>query len=171
MKEALVVTDMQNDFTYGALRNEDAIKIIPKIKTLIENAIKNNIDIYFTLDTHNNNYLNTKEGKNLPIVHCIKGTKGHEVVDELKQYLKNAKAIIEKNAFGSLDLPKYIGDYDKVTFVGTCTDICVISNVFIAKAFYPEKEYVVISDACAGVTKESHDSALDSMRSCYIKIE
>lgn len=91
MKEALVVTDMQNDFTYGALRNEDAIKIIPKIKTLIENAIKNNIDIYFTLDTHNNNYLNTKEGKNLPIVHCIKGTKGHEVVDELKQYLKMLK--------------------------------------------------------------------------------
>lgn len=171
MKEALIVTDMQYDFTYGALRNEEAIKIIPKIKLLIEDAIKNDIDLYFTLDTHNDAYLNTKEGRDLPIVHCVKGSKGHEIVDELKPYIKNAKAIIEKNAFGSLDIPKFIKNYDKVSFVGTCTDICVISNVFIAKAFYPEKEYVVISDACAGVTKETHNFALNSMKSCYIMIE
>lgn len=170
MKEALFVTDMQNDFTYGALRNEDAIKIIPIIKNLIEDAIKNNIDVYFTLDTHDKNYLNTKEGRDLPIEHCIKGTKGHEIVDELKPYANKSKALIEKNAFGSLDIPKYIGEYDKITFVGTCTDICVISNVFIAKAFYPEKEFVVIDKACAGVSKKAHDSALDSMRSCYIKV-
>lgn len=170
MKEALVVTDMQYDFTYGALKNDVAVKIIPRIKGLLDDAIKNNIDIYFTLDTHGDDYLNTKEGKDLPIVHCIKGTKGHEIVDELKPYKENAKAIIEKNAFGSLDIQKYIGDYDKVTFVGTCTDICVISNVFIAKAFYPEKEYVVIADACAGVTNESHNVALNAMKSCYIKI-
>lgn len=168
--KAIIVTDMQYDFTYGALRNEDAIKIIPRIKALLDVAIKEDIDIYFTLDTHTDTYLDTKEGKDLPIVHCIKGTKGHEIVDELKPYVKHAKAIIEKNAFGSLDIPKYIEKYDKVTFVGTCTDICVISNVFIAKAFFPEKEYEVIADACAGVTKESHDSALDSMKACYIKI-
>lgn len=168
MKKVIIVTDMQNDFTYGALRNELAIRIIPKIKALLEDAIKNNIDIIFTLDTHDENYLNTKEGRDIPIPHCIKGTSGYEIVDELKSYTKFAKTIIEKNAFGSLDIPKYIADYDKVIFVGTCTDICVISNVFIAKAFYPEKEYEVIADACAGLSLDSHNTALASMRSCYI---
>lgn len=170
MKEAIIVTDMQYDFTYGALKNEKAIKIIPKIKKILDTAVKNGIDYYFTLDTHDENYLNTKEGKNLPISHCIKGTKGHEIVDELKQYLDKSKGLIEKNAFGSLDLPKYIKDYDKIIFVGTCTDICIISNVFIAKAFYPEKDYVVIQDACAGVTVDSHNNSLKAMQSCYINV-
>ena len=126
MKNCLVVIDMQNDFVSLALGSDEAKKIVPKVKECIENAIKNNEDIYFTKDTHYESYLDTKEGTFLPVKHCIEGTYGHDICDEIKVFEKNAKNIFIKNTFGYKDLPKYLDEYDTITFIGLCTDICVV---------------------------------------------
>ena len=170
MKNCLVVIDMQNDFISGSLGNEEAKKIVPKVKERIERAITSGEDVYFTKDTHYENYDETKEGKLLPIKHCIEGTNGHEICNELKPYEKNAKEIFIKNTFGYKDLPKHLESYDKITFVGLCTDICVVSNVMITKTFYPEKEIVLEKDLCAGTSVENHKSALNVMTSCHITL-
>ena len=171
MKKCLIVIDMQNDFISGSLGSDEAKKIVPLVKERIEKAIKDGEDIYFTKDTHYEDYLNTKEGQFLPVKHCIENTSGHDICDELKPYEKNAKNIFIKNTFGYKDLPQYLNEYDSITFVGLCTDICVVSNVVLTKAFYPEKNIIVKNDCCAGTSVENHNAALSVMKSCHIVIE
>lgn len=171
MKNCLIVIDMQNDFISGSLGSEEAQKIVPRVKERIEKAIKDGEDIYFTRDTHFDDYLDKKEGQFLPVKHCMEGTPGHDICDELKPYEKNAKHIFNKNTFGYEDLPKYLNEYDTITFVGLCTDICVVSNVILTKVFYPEKNIIVEKDCCAGTSIENHNSALTVMKSCHIVVE
>ena len=171
MKKCLIVIDMQNDFISGSLGSDEAKKIVPLVKERIEKAIKDGEDIYFTKDTHYEDYLNTKEGQFLPVKHCIENTSGHDICDELKPYEKNAKNIFIKNTFGYKDLPKYLNEYNSITFVGLCTDICVVSNVILTKAFYPEKNISIKKDYCAGTSVENHNAALSVMKSCHIVIE
>lgn len=174
MKNILVVVDMQNDFIDGALGTPEAVKIVPKVSELISTF---DGDIYFTLDTHREDYLSTLEGKNLPVPHCIKGTDGHKLCDALTGFADKARAIIEKPTFGSTELLEILikenatEKIDSVTFVGLCTDICVISNALLAKAALLDAEIKVVASACAGVTPESHANALSAMRMCQIIVE
>lgn len=170
MKNCLIVIDMQNDFITGSLGSKEAETIVPRVKERIEKAIADSEDIYFTKDTHYENYMDTKEGEFLPVKHCIEGTSGHDICDELKPYEKKAKGIFTKNTFGYKDFPNYLADYDKITIIGLCTDICVVSNAMLIKAFYPEKNIMVEKDLCAGTSVENHNAALKVMKACHIVI-
>lgn len=173
MSQYLVIVDMQKDFVDGALGTKEAVEIVPAVKARIQKALENGEKIIFTRDTHKENYLETQEGKNLPVKHCIKGTEGWEIIHELRGYEERAVKIFDKPTFGSRKLGKYLKkteDVDKVTVIGLCTDICVISNALVLKAFLPEVPIVVEKDCCAGVTPESHENALAAMRSCQIQI-
>ena len=168
MKKILVVVDMQNDFINGALGTKEAEAIVPYVKSLIESF---DGEVIFTRDTHYENYMETAEGKNLPVPHCIKGTEGWKIHPELDQ-LRRTDAI-DKITFGSKELVELLkdkGDIESITFVGLCTDICVISNAMLVKAFYPEIPLAVDAKGCAGVTPESHERALGAMKMCQIKI-
>ena len=168
MSKILVVVDMQNDFIDGSLGTPEAVAIVPYVKDLIENF---DGKVYFTRDTHFENYLNTLEGKNLPVAHCIKGTEGWEIRSELDALRRTEP--IDKNTFGSKELVEVLAeetDVESVTFVGLCTDICVISNAMVVKAFFPETLITVDAKGCAGVTPESHLRALDAMKTCHIKV-
>ena len=173
MKKVLVVVDMRNDFITDALRNEDAIKIVPYVKKKIDEAVEKGDTIIYTRDTHGDDYMETEEGKNLPVKHCIKGSEGWQIIPELNAE-ENAAKIIDKETFGSRDLAEYFkenaNDIDEVEFIGVCTDICVISNVLLTKAMIPNKKIIVDAKGCAGVTKESHDTALAAMKACHIKV-
>lgn len=165
----LIVVDMQNDFIDGALGTKEAIAIVPYVKEKIKNF---DGKVYFTRDTHFEDYMNTQEGKNLPVSHCIKNTEGWEIRPELDALRKTDA--IDKVTFGSKDLVDIIGqeqDVESITFVGLCTDICVISNVMLVKAFYPEIPLIVDAKGCAGVTPESHCNALEAMKMCQVSIE
>ena len=164
----LVVVDMQNDFIDGALGSPEAVAIVPYVKRLIESF---DGKVFFTRDTHTENYMDTQEGKNLPVVHCIKGTQGWQIRDELDS-LRKTEAI-DKITFGSSKLVKVLSceeNIESITFVGLCTDICVISNVMITKAYFPEIPLIVDAKGCAGVTPQSHKTALDAMKMCQIQI-
>ena len=164
----LIVVDMQNDFIDGALGTAEAVSIVPYVKSVIENF---DGKVIFTRDTHFENYMETQEGKNLPVPHCIKGTDGWQIRAELDA-LRKTEAI-DKVTFGSKDLVEILkneGDIESITFVGLCTDICVISNVMIVKAFYPEIPLIVDAKACAGVTPESHTNALNAMKMCQVTV-
>ena len=164
----LVVVDMQKDFIDGALGTAEAVKIVPYVKDVIETF---DGKVFFTRDTHFDDYMQTQEGKNLPVKHCIKGTPGWEIHPELDA-LRTTEAI-DKVTFGSSELPKILGQVESIesiTFLGLCTDICVISNVMITKAFFPEVPLIVDAKACAGVTPESHKNALAAMKMCQITI-
>ena len=167
----LIVVDMQNDFTFGALKNDDAVSVIPKIKSKLNSF---NGDVIFTRDTHTNEYMNTQEGRKLPVPHCIKGENGYEIVDELKDIQqKNNYPVYDKPTFGCMKLAEDIAAkncYDEIELVGVCTDICVISNAMLIKAAVPEVTVKVDSSCCAGVTKESHDIALKAMAGCQIEV-
>ena len=168
MKKILVVVDMQNDFIDGALGTKEAEAIVPYVKGLIESF---DGEVIFTRDTHYENYMESAEGKSLPVPHCIKGTDGWQIRPELDQ-LRTTDAI-DKITFGSKELVELLknkGDIESITFVGLCTDICVISNAMLVKAFYPEIPLVVDAKGCAGVTPESHERALGAMKMCQIKI-
>lgn len=179
-KKVLVVIDVQNDFITGSLRNEEAIKKVPNIVKKIRN-FKGDA-IFYTMDTHPENYLFTKEGEKLPVVHCVNGTDGWEIEPNVKAALEDAKlrnikvVCVEKPTFGSYDLVEEIkrvslwADLD-IEFVGFCTDICVVSNALLVKAaFYEKAKISVIENCCAGVTPESHEAALTTMRMCQIDI-
>ena len=170
MAKALVVVDMQNDFVDGALGTSEAQEMLPRLIKKLQN-LDSNTEIFFTQDTHGENYLETQEGKNLPVVHCTKKTHGWEIVPELQEFTKKAKAVIEKKSFGSTRLPTLLKPYEEVEFVGLCTDICVISNALLLKAFYPEQKISVDASCCAGVTPESHKNALDAMKMCQCEIK
>ena len=179
MKKLLVVVDMQKDFVTGCLGTQEAKEIVPKIKNYMNDFYKKNAspDFYyiaFTRDTHKENYLETQEGKNLPVTHCIENTEGWQIVPELQDIDKICHPyIFNKETFGSLELGKFIkdGDFDEVQFCGVCTGICVISNALLTKAFAPETKVVVLEDLCACVTKESHETALKAMKTCQINID
>ena len=168
MSEILIVVDMQNDFIDGALGTTEAVAIVPYVKNLIENF---DGKVFFTRDTHFEDYMQTQEGKNLPVPHCIKGTDGWQIRPELDA-LRKTEAI-DKLTFGSSELAEILGKeerIDGITFVGLCTDICVISNAMVVKAFYPEVPLTVDAKGCAGVTPESHKRALDAMKMCQIRV-
>ena len=171
MQNVLIVVDMQNDFIDGALGTKEAVAIVPNVLEKVKNF---DGTILFTRDTHEENYMETQEGKNLPVPHCIKGTQGWQIRQELEE-LRTTEAI-DKVTFGSSELPKKLlalheeNAIESITFVGLCTDICVISNVMVAKAFLPEVQLIVDSACCAGVTPESHNNALEAMKMCQVKI-
>ena len=171
MQNILIVVDMQNDFIDGALGTPEAVSIVPIVKDVI---LAHKGRVIFTKDTHSPDYLLTQEGENLPVLHCIKGLYGWEIADSLKEY---AKEVIEKPTFGSVALAEQlkkeneINPIEKITLVGLCTDICVISNALLLKATFPEVKIEVISSACAGVTPESHENALNAMKMCQIIIK
>jgi nicotinamidase-related amidase len=170
MSKMLIVVDMQNDFVTGSLANQTALEVIPFIKSEIESGKYSRV--LFTQDTHYDNYLETQEGKNLPVKHCIFGTKGWDVVDELKEYVTNTNSI-KKFTFGFNGWNEEefgIADVDEVVFVGICTDICVVSNVLVLKTMYPEMKVTVLAKGCAGLTPETHNAALETMKSCQVNV-
>ena len=164
----LIVVDMQNDFIDGALGSKEAVAIVPYVKEKIEGF---DGKVFFTRDTHFDHYMTTQEGRNLPVPHCVKDTEGWEIRAELDA-LRRTEAI-DKITFGSKDLISVIEqekDVESITFVGLCTDICVISNVMLTKAFFPEIPLIVDAKGCAGVTPESHQNALNAMKMCQVEI-
>ncbi len=163
---------MQNDFIDGALGTKEAQAIVPLVKERVRAHVG---EVIFTRDTHTENYLETEEGRNLPFVHCVRGTHGQEICDELLPYTKG-RTVIDKPTFGSVELAeliKKIKDREEeisVSLVGLCTDICVISNAMLIKAYLPEIKITVEAGLCAGVTPESHNCALSAMKMCQISI-
>ena len=168
-KKLLVVVDMQNDFIGGALGTKQARAAVEKVRARIDAARRGGEDVVFTRDTHAQDYLCTQEGKNLPVPHCIAGTQGHEIAAELAF---GGAEVIDKPTFGSVALGKYAAErgYDGIELIGVCTDICVLSNAVLLKAFCPEAEISVRADCCAGVTPARHKTALDAMAACQIRI-
>lgn len=164
-----VVVDMQNDFCTGALKNDDAVAIIPRIKAEVQAAKAEEANIIFTRDTHTENYMETGEGKHLPVKHCVKDTEGWQVVPELMEETDEKTLFIDKTHFGFDNWAEYVKEGDEVVICGTCTDICVVSNALALKAI-EGVEVTVIADCCAGLTKESHEAALKVMECCQCNI-
>lgn len=171
MKRLLVVVDMQKDFIDGALGTKEACAIVGSASDYIKKAMNEGVEVVFTRDTHHEDYMNTQEGKKLPVPHCIKDTDGWEICDELKP-LAEGKLIFDKPTFGSVKLQEYAAKegFDEITLLGLCTDICVVSNAMLVKAALPEAAVRVVSSCSAGVTPESHDNALKTMTMCQIEI-
>lgn len=172
--KTLIVVDMQNDFIDGALGTPEARAIVPNVKKKIEEYREHDYEIIFTRDTHGPDYLNTQEGKCLPVKHCIRYSNGWHIHEEVKpDLIRNLlkETIVNKNTFGQLKLGEFFDELpDEIELVGLCTDICVISNAMILKATFPEIPIVVDASCCAGVTPESHKNALEAMKMCQIKI-
>lgn len=172
MQNILIVVDMQNDFIDGALGTKEAEAIVPGVKQKIERFQGR---VIFTRDTHGENYMNTQEGQKLPVSHCIKGTQGWQISPELASLCQDTP--VDKVTFGASELGDILKEADQretvesVTLIGLCTDICVISNALLAKAFLPEAKIVVDASCCAGVTPESHKNALEAMKVCQIEVE
>lgn len=173
MKHILVVVDMQNDFVDGALGSKEAEAIVSGVAQKIR-AFSG--DIFVTFDTHFENYMETSEGKKLPVPHCIKGTDGWLLHPAVASALAGkAFTRVEKNTFGSMDLPGLIrvsagGAPFSIELIGLCTDICVVSNALLLKAAFPEAPICVDAACCAGVTPETHRAALATMKSCQIDV-
>ena len=164
----LIVVDMQNDFITGSLGSKHAEKIVPDVVKKVKNFAGK---VIFTRDTHFADYMQTQEGKKLPVQHCIKDTDGWQICDELKDY---ANDVVDKITFGSINLPEMLKDYgdeiDEIELCGLCTDICVISNAIILKANFPETKIIIDGKCCAGVSAESHKTALEAMKAVQIEI-
>ena len=171
----LIVVDMQKDFIDGALGSSEAQAIVPSVKKMIEEYQAAGDDVIFTLDTHDDKYMDTQEGKNLPVKHCIKGTNGWQIRKEIAELVSEEP--VDKLTFGSDRLPERLQKLadqepiESITLVGLCTDICVISNAMVIKTFFPEVPIIVDAKCCAGVTPESHTQALNAMKVCQIQIE
>ena len=194
--KVVVVVDMQKDFIDGALGTPEAQKIVPLVAETIHQLADPNTAIIFTKDTHTDNYMNTLEGKNLPVPHCIEGTAGYGIVDEVfeawlchaqgeNRYMSGYDAYplydenpirIKKPTFGSVELQNILYDMndrfeiEEITLMGVCTGICVLSNAILCKATLPEVPVNVVADCCACVTPESHKIALEAMKMCQINI-
>ena len=171
MRNILIVVDMQNDFIDGSLGTKEAQGIVTSVAEKIRNFQG---DIYGTLDTHEEDYLSTQEGKNLPVPHCIRGTDGWEFPPQLAALAKARRAAVyEKSCFGSTRLASDLAaapDVEAVELAGLCTDICVVSNALLIKAVLPEVPVSVDARCCAGVTPEKHEAALLTMESCQISV-
>ena len=167
-RRLVAVIDMQNDFIDGALGTREAQGIVENVRERIQAAHAAGEELVYTRDTHGEDYLSLQEGKNLPVPHCRKGGFGWQISERIPVYGE----VIDKPTFGSTVLAEKIksGGYESVEFVGLCTDICVISNALLAKAFSPETKIFVRADCCAGVTPQSHETALSAMRACQIEI-
>jgi len=174
MKSLLLVIDMQNDFIDGALGTPEAAAILPAVKKRIQEFEG---DVLYTRDTHDENYMDTQEGTHLPVPHCIQGTKGWELHPELQKLCEALHSpILDKRTFGSKDLPAYLEkQYPEglasAELIGLCTDICVISNALLLKAFFPELPISVTASCCAGVTPQSHENALEAMKMCQVIVK
>ena len=168
--KVLIVVDMQNDFIDGALGTKEAVAIVPNV---IETIKGFEGTILYTKDTHFDDYIDTQEGKNLPVPHCIKGTDGWNLAEDIEAVKCPQDKVFEKMTFGSKELGDYLQrlaieeDIEEITLVGLCTDICVISNALLVKAYLPEVPVAVLQDCCAGVTPESHKNALEAMLFCF----
>jgi nicotinamidase-related amidase len=165
----LIVVDMQNDFIDGSLGTPEAVAIVPAVINKIKQYEDDGNLIIYTKDTHFDDYLDSREGRNLPIMHCIKGTSGHDIPADI---LRSHKTVFEKLTFGSVELPTYLSglDFDEIELIGLCTDICVVSNALMIKAHFPEREVSVDSACCAGVTPDTHNAALTTMKMCQINV-
>lgn len=166
----LIVVDMQRDFIDGTLGTPEAVAIVPKVIEKIEKYEKEGGTVIYTKDTHFDNYSETREGRKLPVPHCIKGTPGHDIPPEIQ---RGHSLVFEKLTFGSVELVDYLGsiDFDEIELIGLCTDICVVSNALMIKAHFPECEVAVDSACCAGVTPETHAAALTTMKMCQITVK
>lgn len=167
----LIVIDMQNDFIDGALGTPEAVEIVPAVAEKIRQYREAGNLVVFTRDTHGEDYLDTQEGQNLPVIHCVEGTSGWEISPQLP--VENAR-IINKPSFGSLELADYVASFeqiDSIELVGLCTDICVISNALILRAAFPDAKITVAAHCCAGVTEETHRAALAAMKCCQIDVD
>lgn len=178
MKRFLIVVDMQNDFITGALGSREAEEIVEQVAKRIRSF---DGEILYTMDSHRPDYLATQEGRRLPVPHCVVGTEGWQLAEPILLALRERSAdtagcMLMKNGFGSVDLPARVREVAgedpeiSITLVGLCTDICVISNAMLLKAFLPEAEIAVDAACCAGVTPESHQTALSAMRACQIDV-
>ena len=165
MKKTLVVGDMQKDIIDGALGTKEAVAIVDNAKKKIAMYKENGDEIIFTRDTHQENYMETNEGKHLPVVHCIEGTDGWKIGEGLEV---EGAIYIDKPSFGYMNWKDY--NLEEVEIVGLCTDICVVSNALIIKATYPEIKVSVDASCCAGVTPESHVAALTTMKMCQVEV-
>ena len=172
MKKCLIVVDYQNDFVSGSLGFEKAKELDSKIANLIDKYHNNSDDVVFTLDTHYDDYMNTNEGKSLPVPHCTKGTIGHNLYGKVSQSVKESDLLFEKNTFGSDKLFEYLKNnrYSSIELVGVVTNICVISNAVIAKTAQPETEIIVNRNLIASNDDKLNDEALSVMSSFQIKI-
>lgn len=173
MRKILIVIDMQNDFIDAALGTPEAVAIVENVKAKIREYPPENV--FATLDTHGENYLQTQEGKSLPVEHCIKGSKGWEIRPDIAELLTGAK-LYEKPTFGSVRMASDIVNIAaqeeiEIELIGLCTDICVVSNALLLKANMPEVKISVDSSCCAGVTPQKHEAALETMRSCQIVVK
>ena len=171
--KVLIVVDMQNDFIDGALGTKEAVAIVPNV---IETIKGFEGTILYTKDTHFDDYMDTQEGKNLPVPHCIKGTDGWNLAEDIETVKCPQDNVFEKMTFGSQEVADSLQrlaieeDIEESTLVGLCTDICVISNALLVKAYLPEVPVAVLQDCCAGVTPESHKNALEAMKMCQIEV-
>ena len=171
MQEILIVVDMQNDFVTGALGSPEAVAALPKV---VEKVRGFDGRVLFTRDTHEQNYLDTQEGHNLPVVHCVRDTPGWQICPELEAVRKEQP--VDKCTFGSVGLGTVLRAADKenhirkITLVGVCTDICVISNAMLLRAFFPEAPIEILSSCCAGVTPASHATALAALAACQCRV-
>ena len=177
MRNILIVVDMQKDFVTGALASAEAQAILPKVKEKIEVYDRAGKEIIFTRDTHGEDYMQTNEGKHLPVPHCIKGTDGWQICAELTDGITSEYKTVDKPTFGFLGWKDVLAsetadgsDLD-IEMIGVCTDICVVSNTLILKALYPEATVRVDAGCCAGVTPESHEAALLTMKMCQVEVE
>lgn len=172
MKKALLVIDMQNDFITGVLGNNECRAVVQQVVKRVQEAIEEGTDIIFSQDTHQEGYLSTQEGRKLPVPHCIKDTDGWEIIPELAETAVRKGIVFTKETFGSTTIAEYVKahNYDEVELIGVCTDICVISNAMIIKAFNPELEIFIRESCCAGVTPQSHQTAIEAMKACQINI-
>ena len=174
MKKFLIVVDMQKDFVDGALGTKEAVNIVDKVVDKINNF---DGEIIATYDTHFENYMESSEGKSLPVMHCIKGTDGWLLNDKVQKALDSkGYTALEKLTFGAKNLPELIlnlseGEDFSIELIGLCTDICVVSNALLLKASFCEKEISVDEDCCAGVTPETHKAAITTMKMCQINIK
>ncbi|MBQ8968007.1 isochorismatase family protein [Ruminococcus sp.] len=178
----LIAIDLQKDFTTGVLGNAECDAAAAKAAERIKAYRTENPDtpVVFTLDTHTENYIETQEGRNLPIVHCVRGTEGWQLDERIAAVKAEGDITVEKPSFGSADLPVVISklvwrdkieEIEEIEFIGVCTDICVISNAMIVKSVFPEVPIKINAKCCAGVTPESHENALSAMAACQMKIE
>ena len=164
-----VVIDMQNDFCTGALKNDAAVAIIPRIKAELQAAKAEGANIIFTRDTHFDGYLETGEGKHLPVKHCLQGTEGWQIVPELKEEADEDTTFIDKRHFGFKNWQEYVSEGDEVTICGTCTSICVCANVSALKMI-EGGEVKVLCDCCADINEEAHKAGLKVMEMCQCEI-
>lgn len=174
-KKLLIVVDMQKDFVDGSLGTSEAMGIVSEVVKKVENF---DGDVIFTRDTHQENYMETQEGRLLPVVHCVENTPGWEIIPELDNLRKGrGLKCYDKPTFGCTALAEDIKamyekqELESVELIGLCTDICVVSNALLIKAFVPELPVAVDSRRCAGVTPEKHEAALETMRSCQITVK